>query len=182
VNHDKKFSELVVIKKIEDFLNAGRYADIEDFIRKNPNFITFLRNNKLDTVLSHSKSSITEEDYINIITKLKLKYKANTPISSNTEIKLTQESLDSTIILPTIKKIEESSITDYSTEYVPDAISTNPENNKDLEIPPKQFLKGYNNQRLKNGFIDAAILAFVTGSFFGALFINLYIKIMHVIH
>lgn len=74
-DNNKRFEEMVIIEKIENFIKKDRYSDIDDFIRKNPNFHLFLQNNKLDAVLSRSRNSINEDDYIKIISKIKENHK-----------------------------------------------------------------------------------------------------------
>lgn len=151
---DKTFAELVVKRKIEQILKNNMYGSIDSFIDKNPTLSIFIQNNNLTTVLSHSNSNITDEDYQNILSGIKNVYQ---PKNNNVnEILLTKnDDLEKTIVLPPIIEKEE------------DTFSKQP-----------QLVKKQSLTEFKNGFIDAAILAFITGSFFGALFINLYINII----
>lgn len=276
---NKRFEEMVIVSKIEEFIKKDRYNNIDDFITKNPNFNSFLKNNKLDAVLSRSRNLITEEDYFKIITKIKENHKKQQ--QHNSENINTINVGDKKIV--TFKNNEQNLILDDSynkkdfNKQLDDLQKTNSEfrtndvnqntNNmmehmkKDIkeEITPKylkdinQALLNENEKRVfataalfqeqinapikvdmnrnlifdndnnvysmekrengivilpvnsqakknniekkdkikkliktpvttgKNGFVDAAILAFITGSMFGSIVLSLYCKIIEII-
>lgn len=156
MDSNKSYSIMVIKNKIIQLIDDGSYKTFEQFINQNPNYKTFLINNHLDTVLSHWKGNITQTDYEQILLEFKSKYISIKPENNlnNGEPNINEQPITNTQQIPVISEINDKQ---------------------------KVFFKPLRTkEEIKNGFIDAAILAFVTGSFLGALFINLYIRMMQV--
>ena len=59
----KMEQESVIANKIIDLLNKKKYDNIDEFIKKNPSYQDFLKNNELENVVKHFGNTLSEQDY-----------------------------------------------------------------------------------------------------------------------
>lgn len=145
-----------ITNKIEMLLNNKNYQNFESFYKQNSSFKQFKINHpQIQTIIAHF-GLITEDDYSKIIVEIKQKFYNN--INNQTiedRSKNNQNNIQQSI----------------------DNIKTFDDNNKADNSTTKVKVRKLNMNKI-NGFVDAMILAFITGSFLGIIFLNLYSKII----
>lgn len=66
----KMEQESVVVSKIMELLNKGKYDNIYDFVSKNPTYQDFLKKHSLENVVRHFGNTLSEEDFKKIQSEL----------------------------------------------------------------------------------------------------------------
>ncbi len=154
-NASRKYTLLAITKTIDNKLLSG--MSIKDFLDENPDLNTFFSNNKsLYNILNEHGTTITNDDYNNIIKDIINKYYNKIPIN-NTQSIPNDNLVDNSNVVYLNNRVNTLSSTDYIN---------------------KTKKKIFNN---KSGYMDALLLAFIVGAFIGVLFINLYARILQTI-